>query len=66
MKVLEQGNNHIEVPKKITCGKCASILEYLMEDISIKIEARCDQREGNYIVNVPVITCPVCKNYIKV
>ena len=66
MKVLEQGNNHIEVPKIITCGNCASILEYIKTDIHIKVEYRCDQREGNYNVNIPVITCPVCKNYIKV
>lgn len=66
MKILEQGDKHIEVPKKITCNNCASILEYLKED-TIKVkETRYDQREGSYTVSISVIECPVCSKKIKI
>lgn len=67
MKILEQGNNHIEVPKKITCGNCASILEYLKEDIKQITESRFDPRDGApYNTKVSVIVCQVCNKNIKV
>ena len=67
MEVLEQGNSHIEVPKKITCGNCASILEYIKTDVMQASDTLYDPRDREpYEVKTSVIICPVCKNYIKI
>ena len=54
MKVIKQGNGHIEKPVKKTCGSCNSKLEYTRADI------KSDQRDGDYII------CPVCDSWMSV
>ncbi len=50
MKVLKKGINPDSKPKKMTCYKCKSELEYTSKDIVH------DPRDGDFI------KCPVCSS----
>jgi len=54
MKIIKRGVNPEAKPKEITCFKCKSILEYLPQDV----------QQGQY--GFPIITCPVCGQYLEV
>lgn len=55
MKIIKEGIAPKEWPKRLTCKKCKSVLEYDKKDI----KDNTDPRD-----NIPdyYIDCPVCKN----